>query len=62
MARFEGYGPSAYREKNAGKPVEDYVSKINGREGTKTVDPSKLKHKKKLTKKERERLAQYDEQ
>lgn len=62
MARFPGYGPKAYRDKNADKPVEDYVSQVNGREGTKTEDPAKLGKNKNLTKAERARQAEYYEQ
>lgn len=53
---FKGFGREAYVKKNAGKPVEDYVSQVNRREGTETVDPSTLKSEKTLTKKEKERL------
>lgn len=62
MARFPGYGPKAYRDKNADKPVEDYVSQVNGREGTETKDPAKLGRFKNPTKAEREYQSQWDEQ
>lgn len=56
LAELRNLGRKAYEQKNAGKPVEDYVSQVNKREGTETVDPSTLKSEKTLTKKERERL------
>lgn len=62
MTRFPGYGPKAYRDRNADKPVEDYVSRVNGREGTETEDPAKLGKNKNLTKAERARQAEYYEQ
>lgn len=63
MAKFfEGFGPDAYRKKNEGKPVEDFLSDVNKREGTTTEDPAKLGKNKNLTKAERARQAEYYEQ
>lgn len=56
LAELRKLGRQAYEQKNAGKPVEDYVSKVNRREGTETADPSTLKSEKTPTKKEKERL------
>ena len=63
MAKFfEGFGPDAYRKKNEGKPIEDFLSDVNKREGTTTEDPAKLGRFKNPTKAERERQSQWDEQ
>lgn len=63
MAKFfEGFEPDAYRKKNEGKPVEDFLSDVNKRKGTTTEDPAKLGKNKNLTKAERARQAEYYEQ
>lgn len=61
MAFFKEYRKK-YIEKNKGKEVEDLTSKINGREGTDTPDPASLKNEKTLTKKQKARLNEYEEQ
>ena len=60
MARFPGYGPQAYQDKNKNKPVEDLTATINGREGTKTEDPSQLEVHKNLSKAARAKQARYN--
>lgn len=62
MARFPGYGAQAYREKHNGESVEDLASKVNGREGTETPDPASIKTEKVLTKKQKARLNEINEQ
>lgn len=59
---FKNYGPSAYREKHKDEQGEDLTARINGRQGTKTPDPSSIKSEKPLTKKQKEQQKQYDEQ
>ena len=61
MAFFKEYR-NKYREKHKDDQIEDYVSQVNGREGTTTEDPAKLGKNKNLTKAERERQSQWDEQ
>lgn len=60
MARFPGYGPQAYQNRNKNKPVEDLTAKINGREGTETESPATLQVHKNLSKAQRARQSQYD--
>lgn len=62
MARFEGYGPEAYRKKNSNKPIEDLTEQQVGNKGTEAPDPASLKNEKSLTKKQKARLKEYDEQ
>lgn len=61
MAFFKEYRDK-YKEKHKNDQVEDYVSQVNGREGTTTEDPAKLGNHKNPTKAERERQSQLDEQ
>ena len=62
MAKFEGFGPEAYRKKHEGKPVEDLVSKVVGNEGVEAQDPKTLETHKQLTRKQRERAQNTLEQ
>lgn len=61
MAFFKEYRDK-YKEKHKNDQVEDYVSRVNKREGTTTEDPAKLGKNKNLTKAERARQAEYYEQ
>lgn len=61
MAFFKEYR-ERYLEKNKGKAVEDLASKVNGREGTETPNPASIKSEKTLTKKQKARLNEINEQ
>lgn len=61
MAFFKEYREK-YIEKNKGKEVEDLTSKVNRREGTETPDPASIKSEKTLTKKQKARLNEINEQ
>ena len=54
-ARFEGFGPEAYRKRNGDKPVEDLTKKQVGNEGTEAPDPASRPVHKQTTRKQRER-------
>ena len=60
MSFFREYR-ERYLEKNKGKEVEDFTSKVNRREGTDTPDPSSLKNEKPLTKNQKARLNENNE-
>lgn len=62
MANFFKEYRERYLEKNKGKEVEDLTSKINGREGTETPAPASIKSEKILTKKQKARLSEINEQ